>query len=141
MTTDLAFVEKCKPWLLQSRFFPSKVGGMPAWLELKNIPCRTDVECDYCREPCIFLCQVYAPYEDDPNAFHRTIYIFICRKAECCKTNQSGNLKVFRSQLRKINTYYPSDPPVECVNWRADIGESIIFIRMTYNENLPELYK
>lgn len=119
---DLGFTEKCESWQLESRFFPSKVGGKPAWLDLKNIPQDADLACEYCGEPCTFLCQVYAPYEDNDAAFHRTIYIFICKKVDCCKVNKSGNIKVFRSQLSKINEYYPPDPPVEDVNWRPEIN-------------------
>ncbi|KAG7199397.1 hypothetical protein KM043_014028 [Ampulex compressa] len=103
-------------------FFPSKVGGKPAWLDLKNIPSKKNLECDYCHDPCIFLCQVYAPYEEDDNAFHRTIYVFICRNPDCCKSNENGNLKVLRSQLSRVNQYFPAEPPIEEENWRSDIG-------------------
>ena len=122
MTVDLGFVEKCESWQLESRFFPSKVGGKPAWLDLKNIPGEKDLLCKYCREPCIFLCQIYAPYEDNEDAFHRTIFVFICKKVECSKLNENGNLKVFRSQLPRINEFYSSEPPVEQNDWRIDIG-------------------
>jgi len=120
---ELGFLEKCDSWRLESKFFPSKIGGKPAWLDLKNIPDKKDLECEYCGDPCIFLCQIYAPYEEDANAFHRSIYVFICKKIECCKSNQNGNLKVFRSQLNRVNNFYPSEPPIEQKNWRTDIGE------------------
>ena len=121
---DVGFVEVCEPWKLECRFFPSKIGGKPAWLDLKHIPDKDKVTCEYCEDPCIFLCQVYAPYEDD-KAFHRTIYIFICKNSNCCRANQNGNLKVFRSQLRRINEFYPSDPPEEDKNWRTDISKEV----------------
>lgn len=120
---ELGFVENCEPWRLESRFFPSKVGGKPAWLDLKNIPNADDLACDYCHDPCIFLCQIYAPIEDYPNTFHRTIYVFICKKIDCCRLNQNGNLKVFRSQLSRSNIFYPSEPPTEDAMWRRDIGK------------------
>lgn len=122
MTVDLGFVEKCEPWRLESRFFPSKVGGKPAWLNLKNIPNAKDVECEYCGDPCIFLCQIYAPYEENEAAFHRSIFVFICKNLECCKPNENGNLKIFRSQLERNNPFYPSEPPVEESTWRTDIS-------------------
>ncbi|XP_076247235.1 zinc finger protein RP-8 [Calliopsis andreniformis] len=122
MTVDLGFAEKCESWRLESRFFPSKVGGKPAWLNLKNIPGEKDLLCEYCKEPCIFLCQIYAPYEDGEAAFHRTIYVFVCRKPECYKLNENGNIKVFRSQLPRTNEFYPSEPPVEENDWRSDIN-------------------
>lgn len=107
---------------MESRFFPSKVGGKPAWLDLKNIPKKEDLECEYCGHPCIFLCQIYAPLDDNNDAFHRTLYVFICKDPNCCKTNENGNLKVFRSQLSRFNNYYPSEPPIEKENWRTDIN-------------------
>ncbi|XP_029040551.1 programmed cell death protein 2 [Osmia bicornis bicornis] len=122
MTVDLGFAEKRESWRLESRFFPSKIGGKPAWLNLKNIPGEKDLQCEYCKEPCIFLCQIYAPYEDSDDAFHRTIFVFICKKPECCRTNENGNLKVFRSQLPKANEFYPPEPPVEQNDWRTDIN-------------------
>ncbi|XP_050460504.1 programmed cell death protein 2 isoform X1 [Cataglyphis hispanica] len=124
MAIDLGFVQTCESWRLTSRFFPSKVGGKPAWLDLKNIPGKSDLECEYCNNVCVFLCQIYAPYEENDDAFHRTIYIFICKNIDCCRPNQNGNLKVFRSQLSRINTFYPSEPPVEEKNWRTDIDVS-----------------
>lgn len=122
MTVDLGFVEKTESWRLESRFFPSKVGGKPAWLDLKNIPTAKDLQCEYCGEPCIFLCQIYAPYEDNETAFHRTVYVFVCKKYGCCRSNQNGNVKVFRSQLPRNNPFYPSEPPLEESNWRTDIN-------------------
>ncbi|XP_015601697.1 programmed cell death protein 2 isoform X2 [Cephus cinctus] len=119
---DIGFVEECEHWRLESRFFPSKIGGKPAWLDLKNIPAKTNLECEYCSQPCIFLCQVYAPYEEDVRAFHRTLYVFVCKSAECCKMNKNGNLKILRSQLERNNAFYPSDPPEEHEDWRPDIN-------------------
>lgn len=57
--TQLGFAEDQEAWLLTNRFFPSKIGGAPAWLELQNIPDVSELLCDYCSEPCVFLCQVY----------------------------------------------------------------------------------
>ncbi|KAL0131936.1 hypothetical protein PUN28_000010 [Cardiocondyla obscurior] len=122
MAIDLGFVEKCESWRLESRFFPSKIGGKPAWLDLKNIPSKSDLECEYCGDPCVFLCQIYAPYEENANAFHRTVYVFICKNPDCCKPDQNGNLKIFRSQLSKINMFYPAEPPVEQEDWAKEIN-------------------
>ncbi|KAL7302574.1 hypothetical protein TKK_0005207 [Trichogramma kaykai] len=119
---DLGFAVECEePWLLESRFFPSKVGGKPAWLSLKNIPNSEKLACDYCKEPTVFLCQIYAPYEKNEKAFHRTIFVFICKNSSCCKDNSNGNLKIFRSQLERENEFYPAIPPVEECNWRTDL--------------------
>ncbi|XP_062542166.1 programmed cell death protein 2 isoform X1 [Armigeres subalbatus] len=110
---DLGFLEPCEEWLLANKFFRSKVGGKPAWLELKNIPIPKDLLCDGCEEPCIFLCQVYAPLEDQEKCFHRMLYLFVCSNASCYQVNQSKNIKVLRSQLPRSNDHYDFDPPKE----------------------------
>jgi pre-rRNA-processing protein TSR4 len=117
----IGFIEKCESWRLESHFFPSKVGGKPAWLDLKNIPNIKQLSCNYCKNPCIFLCQIYAPYEEDNRAFHRTLYVFICKNLECCKENHNGNLKVLRSQLERINEFYLPDPPMEVQDWKPNM--------------------
>lgn len=87
---QLGFAEEQEEWLLTNGFFPSKIGFKPAWLELENIPHVKELTCDYCDEVCIFLCQVYASSEVQPHAFHRTIYVFICKNGKCCSLNQTG---------------------------------------------------
>ena len=57
-SVDLGFLEPCEEWLLANKFFRSKVGGKPAWLELENLPAVKDLLCGECGEPCVFLCQV-----------------------------------------------------------------------------------
>ena len=84
-------------------FLPSKVGGKPAWLNPRNIPKPRDLKCKQCKEPLKFLLQLYAPLQKFDRSFHRTIYIFICRKHECC--GKDGTLKVFRSQL-PLNNHF-----------------------------------
>lgn len=110
---DLGFLEPCETWEVESRSFPSKIGGKPAWLNLKYIPEPSALECPLCQNPTIFLCQVYAPYEDQDDNFHRTIFIFICRNKTCCKRNNSSNLIAFRSNIPRKNEFYPFDPPEE----------------------------
>lgn len=55
---DLGFVDKCEPWLLLNTFFPSKVGGRPAWLDVESIPSNDRLKCSECGEQLAFLCQV-----------------------------------------------------------------------------------
>ncbi|XP_070503973.1 programmed cell death protein 2 [Chironomus tepperi] len=113
---DLGFSEKQISWRLTNRFFPSKIGGKVAWLELENIPETKDLSCDYCNEPCTFLCQIYAAGHGKlDHAFHRTIFVFICRNGKCCNINQSGNIKVLRSQLPLKNQFYPDTPADESI--------------------------
>lgn len=110
---DVGFIEKSEKHILQSNHFPSKIGGKPSWLTLKDIPSAEDLKCALCSQPLIFLAQVYAPFEEDDNNFHRTIFIFICRNPECCKKNESTNIKVWRSQLSRKNEFYSYEPPNE----------------------------
>ncbi|XP_019557896.3 programmed cell death protein 2 [Aedes albopictus] len=112
-SVDLGFLEPCEEWLLANKFFRSKVGGKPAWLELKNIPTPKDLLCDECGEPCVFLCQVYAPLEEQERCFHRMLYLFVCLKASCYQPNQNKNIKVLRSQLPRKNAFYDFNPPNE----------------------------
>ncbi|KAL0840367.1 hypothetical protein ABMA28_015627 [Loxostege sticticalis] len=107
---DIGFLEEKSNWQLHPRFFPSKVGGKPAWLDLQNLPNPSQLICKKCSEPLIFLCQVYAPYEEQNDTFHRTVFIFICRNGSCCRTNSSENFVVLRCQLGRKNDFYSFEP-------------------------------
>lgn len=118
---DLGFVEKSECWRLLSHFFPSKVGGKPAWLAFKPLPTIEDVSCGICGKPCILLLQVYAPVEDVTTCFHRTMFIFVCKDADCCRYNANNNFVVLRSQLCRDNEFYPNVPPEEsCFDPKSD---------------------
>ncbi|KAK3599874.1 hypothetical protein CHS0354_022445 [Potamilus streckersoni] len=110
---ELGFVEEREEFLLKSCFFPSKVGGKPAWLLLKPILSPEQLSCKLCGETTIFLTQVYTPRDDKHSAYHRTIFLFVCRNPACCRKNENKNLRVFRSQLPKNNDFYSSDSPVK----------------------------
>uniref|UniRef100_A0A1Y1MM28 MYND-type domain-containing protein n=1 Tax=Photinus pyralis TaxID=7054 RepID=A0A1Y1MM28_PHOPY len=112
-TVDLGFAVECDAWKLESRLFPSKIGGKPAWLDLANLPNSTDLQCNLCHRQMIFLCQIYAPFEEDENNFHRTLFVFICRNSECSVRDMNNNLKVYRSNLPRVNTFYSEEPPLE----------------------------
>lgn len=104
---DLGFLEPCEePDLLINIHFPSKVGGRPAWLDLDKVPRPEDLKCDSCEEQCVFLLQVYASLEK-PDAFHRTIYLFVCPKDICC------TIKAFRNQIPRKNQFYDYHPVPE----------------------------
>lgn len=45
------------------------------------------------------------PYDDSPNSFHRSLYIFVCNKTSCV---YSGGIKILRCQLKQQNDFYPS---------------------------------
>ncbi|KAJ8963930.1 hypothetical protein NQ314_005259 [Rhamnusium bicolor] len=121
---ELGFLEKCEPWQVESRLFPSKVGGKPAWLDLENLPTSEQLQCKKCQQTMIFLCQIYAPYEDNVHLsldnylsnFHRTLFVFVCRNLKCCQRNNSENVKVLRSSLQRDNKFYSYDPPEDIPN-------------------------
>lgn len=94
--------------LLRHRF-PSKVGGRPAWLDPVHLPTRDQLTCPATGHLMQFLIQVYAPTEDNLNAFHRSIYIFL--SPDGSSLSSPGAVKAFRCQLPRKNCFYPFDPP------------------------------
>ena len=108
---DLGFVEKTHDWRLLSHFFPSKVGGLPAWLSMKPLPEPSRLQCRHCLKPSAFLLQIYAPVTEKPTCFHRTLFMFVCRDPRCSKPNDSSNIRVFRSQLGRTNGFYSDVAP------------------------------
>ena len=64
----LGFCERAPAETLQRQFFPSKVGGRPAWLDPVDVPTAAQLKCLYTREPLDFLLQVYASVDDEPTA-------------------------------------------------------------------------
>ena len=131
LSLDLGFLESAPSWSLSSRFFPSKVGGRPSWLALRDLP---EPSCPLCGRGLGFLAQVYAPLEHeprcDPMTFHRTLFVLFCRNPGCHEQSAADEEKeggsripfrVFRSQLSRENEYYPEAPPVEQADWRTDL--------------------
>ena len=110
---ELGFVEKVEKHHLFSRFFPSKVGGKPAWLDLKCLPKSEDLTCNNCGKPCLFLLQVYAPFSEQDFYFHRTLFVFLCKNTPCHEKNSNKGLIVIRSQLPRTNDFYDYEPPDE----------------------------
>uniref|UniRef100_A0A5B6ZF20 MYND-type domain-containing protein n=1 Tax=Davidia involucrata TaxID=16924 RepID=A0A5B6ZF20_DAVIN len=119
----LGFLEKPKNWWsLLRQLFPSKAGGVPAWLDPINLPSGRSCVCDFCGEPLQFLLQVYAPLSEKESTFHRTLFVFMCRSMSCLLQDQheqwkhqeekaSRSVKVFRCQLARSNPFYSSEPP------------------------------
>ncbi|KAK2707567.1 programmed cell death protein 2-like [Artemia franciscana] len=117
---ELGFCEEAESWNLLSRYLPSKVGGKPSWLDLKNIPKSSDLKCLNCGKGLAFLLQLYAPVDDSngepvkATCYHRTVFVFCCK--ECGKT-----FKTFRSQLPQRNEFYPPEDPEDRENWHPEI--------------------
>eukprot|EP00267_Zea_mays_P046991 XP_020399414.1 programmed cell death protein 2-like isoform X1 [Zea mays] len=110
------------PGLLLRHLFPSKAGGIPAWLDPVNLPSGKSSYCGFCGEPLQFVLQIYAPIEDNVAAFHRTLFMFMCPSMACLLRDQHeqwkhkyGNpcrsVKIFRCQLPRNNAFYSAQPP------------------------------
>ena len=108
---ELGFAEEADRHSLTCRHFPSKIGGKPAWLSLTPLPSPSDIACQSCGNVMVFLLQVYAPDTDKKEAFHRTLFLFICKKPSCCVRNSNKSFVIFRSQLSRENDFYSSEPP------------------------------
>lgn len=119
----LGFVEKPEnSWSLLRQLFPSKAGGVPAWLDPVSLPMGKSCVCDMCGEPLQFVLQVYCPIKEKESTFHRTLYVFMCPSMTCLLRDQheqwkrgpqkpSRSVKVFRCQLPRSNTFYSSESP------------------------------
>ena len=95
---------------MTSSFFPSKIGGRPAWLNLQDLPDSDRMLCKVCWKPMVFLLQVYAPLTND-QGFHRTIYLFCCKDGNCHAKNNRDGFLVLRNQLKRDNKFYNFNPP------------------------------
>uniref|UniRef100_H2Z0Z0 MYND-type domain-containing protein n=1 Tax=Ciona savignyi TaxID=51511 RepID=H2Z0Z0_CIOSA len=110
---ELGFLEEAEnSWKLQRCYFPSKVGGKPAWLDPEHLPGGEQMLCCICSKPLIFLLQLYAPNDDKIESFHRTIFVFCCRNGGCYSDmTKDSPFRVFRSLLSQENKYYPNEAP------------------------------
>ena len=97
---------------ITSAFFPSKIGGRPAWLNPDDLPDTELLLCQICQKPMVFLLQVYAPMTHDL-CFHRTIYLFCCKEGNCHSKGGSDCFLVLRNQLKRKNKFYSFHPPPE----------------------------
>ena len=108
---ELGFVEEVdNPVRLSSPFFPSKVGGKPAWLARGGLPDSKTLQCKCCNKPLIFLLQVYVPSEQEETTFHRTVFVFCCRDGACYEANGNTCFAAFRCQLPRANEFYDLVP-------------------------------
>lgn len=96
-----------------------QAGGRPTWLDPSSVPsspptCR-------CTNTMRFICQIYAPRDEDSYNFHRTLYLWGC---DVC-----NQVVVWRSQLPEQNPYWKisadndideRDPPTKM--WCATCG-------------------
>lgn len=65
--------------------------------------------CQRCNSRLTFICQIYCPVDEKPEAFHRMLYIYACLKGKCKDSTEA--VRVFRCQLPQENRYYSKNPP------------------------------
>ena len=94
---------RSKRW---SQWDGGKIGGDAIWLNPQHYPNKNDLTCSQCKNEMIFLLQIYCPLDDITNAFHRCLYLFLCKNPKCVL---NGNVKCFRIQLPRENDYYSYD--------------------------------
>jgi len=107
---ELGFAEGVDSFKLQPVFFPSKIGGKPAWLSQENIPPVDQIKCYQCGNIMNFLLQIYAPRDGHVETFHRMIYVFMCRNGSCFDKNSNTPFKTFRNQLPRENKFFSYEP-------------------------------
>ncbi|CAL1148544.1 unnamed protein product [Cladocopium goreaui] len=89
---------------LTRQFFPSKVGGRPAWLIPEKLP--EELTCSRCGCRLRFLMQISASQGSwKESCFHRMLHLFVCTN---CQPNEA---RVFRAQLPRDCPYYSWDEP------------------------------
>eukprot|EP00127_Corallochytrium_limacisporum_P005470 Clim_evm18s206 gene=Clim_evmTU18s206 len=114
---DLGFVFEVEDErLLSACFFPSKLGGKPAWLDPRAAPSAKDLTCRNCDRIMRFILQMYAPVDLRPSSFHRTLFLFACSSPQCCRLNCESDSNfaaaiVIRQQLPRVNGLWPESPP------------------------------
>lgn len=101
---ELGFAEDPEDYSkLTSAYFPSKIGGKPAWLD-PRLPIPEDLVCKKCNKPRVFLLQLYAPIDHLIHCYHRTLYIFCCREPPCHSRSCAEPFLVLRCNLPQLNS-------------------------------------
>jgi pre-rRNA-processing protein TSR4 len=103
----LGFAEHVRsPASFDPKRFPSKLGGLPVWLYGRHrIP--SSLRCRCCNGVLAFLLQLYAPIAEQGHAFHRTVYVFVCRERGCA--GGAGSVRALCAQLPRRNRIYSYD--------------------------------
>ncbi|KAJ1951764.1 hypothetical protein EC988_003924, partial [Linderina pennispora] len=105
MTVTLGFAEPVDEEF-QSESFPSKIGGQPRWIDPEHPLNVSQATCDECQKPMALLMQLYAPEDEPASAFHRMMYVFVCRTGSCHRAPASRCMRVYRAQLPEDNAVY-----------------------------------
>lgn len=99
---ELGFVEEAEdPKELTSPFFPSKVGGKPAWLDLVRLPSVETLSCRKCGKPLIHLLQIQSSSSSSGNQeHHRTLFLFLCAAYKCHSPGDTSCFMALRCEMR-----------------------------------------
>ncbi|KAJ3092128.1 Programmed cell death protein 2 [Quaeritorhiza haematococci] len=84
---------------------PNKVGSKPIWLNPECVLPAEALLCGVCSKVMVLLLQLYTPEDHPPEAFHRAMYLFVCKNGACLKKDPKTSVKVFRSQLPEENKF------------------------------------
>jgi pre-rRNA-processing protein TSR4 len=130
-----------------------QVGGCPSFLDPEHVPDAP--RCSHCEGTTMqFVCQLYAPVDEfEDRAFHRSFYVFACRKCQSDDDHDDNtahtSFRVYRCQLPQDNPYYPSDPSSQenLSAWKQHLPDShgvhlcqICGMRGQYKCPLQQLY-
>ncbi|KAJ1733291.1 hypothetical protein LPJ61_001632 [Coemansia biformis] len=107
--------------------FPSKIGGRPRWLDPTRPLAVDRVLCDECAKPMVLLMQLYAPEDEPADAFHRMLYVFICRNGSCHRAPASRCMRVLRSQLPEVNAVYEEKTPSDGDDRDGDCDSDVVW--------------
>ncbi|PLW06347.1 hypothetical protein PCASD_22507 [Puccinia coronata f. sp. avenae] len=123
---ELGFLKKISK-ALNVRTMTGKVGGRPIWLDPEAPLDPSSTTCSSCGQSMKFFMQLNAPDDTVPEAYFRTLYVFICPRFSCLRgslgsgTASASVAKVFRTQLPQSSPA-ASAPAVPRSNQPRDPG-------------------
>lgn len=100
---ELGFVEEADPKELTSPFFPSKVGGKPAWLDLSRVPSVETLSCSKCGKPLIHLLQIQSSSSSGDQEHHRTFFLFLCPDSKCHSPGDASSFMALRCEKKSVS--------------------------------------
>lgn len=103
----LGFIENNDSQLFPNDVFGSYIGGFP--LAFSDIMKFEDIRCQICSQIMSLLIQLYAPEDDIQGAYHRKMYVYVCKNGKCHSSEYTKRVKVFRSQCAKDMDYKAVD--------------------------------
>ena len=108
---ELGFVEDVEnPEELTCAYYPSKVGGRVAWLDVSRIPGVEILTCRKCGKTLIHLLQIQSsPSPSAQSDYHRALFLFVCPDFKCHSPGDSSSFLVLRCELDERNSRHGVD--------------------------------